>query len=129
MIGVQSFGKLGYGIILPRNDPLEGVLDQFYLPPPAQAQAQPAQAQAHAQWLPPLLPPPELLPLLVATGMGLVLLVILLVKSPTLPMTLPDTFCTPFTIEAAKSEPGKWGSDRLPPVGIPAVGIEAAGLE
>jgi hypothetical protein len=90
-----------------------------YLPPPAQAQAQPAQAQAQAQAHPP--PPLRLLqdfPLLVDTGAGFVLSVILLVKSLTLPITLAEKFCTLFTTEAAKVAPGKVGNDRppLPPV-------------
>ena len=93
----------------------------LYLPPPAQAQAQPAQAQAQAQ------PPPPLerwLPLLVETGTGLVLLVTLLVKSDRFPITFPEKFCTPLTMEAAKSEPGRWGKEILPPPG-PAVDIGA----
>ena len=87
-----------------------------YLPPPAQAQAQPAQAQAQAQaqWLPPL-PPPLPPPLLeVLTGTGLVLLVIPLVKEATSPITPDEKLLTPFTIEAAKADPGRLGSEGCP---------------
>lgn len=111
------------------DDLLERIINHFYLPPPAQAHAQPAQAQAQAHPPPPPLRPLELRPLLVETGIGLVLLVILPVKSVTLPITLLDTFCTPLTIEAAKSEPGRWGNDKFPPEGRPAVGSDVAGLE
>ena len=83
-----------------------------YRPPPAQAQAQPAQAQAQAQ--PP--PPPKLLPLLVDLGTGLVLLVILLVKSVTLPITPLEKSCTPVTTDAANVPPGKVGSEIPPPL-------------
>jgi hypothetical protein len=44
------------------------------------------------------------------TGGGLVLLVILLVKSLKFSITEADTFCTPLTTEAAKSAPGRRGA-------------------
>ena len=96
-----------------------------YLPPPAQAQAQPA--QAHAQPPPPELPlPPD------EVGTGFVLPVTLLVKAPRPPITLAENPCTPFTIEAAKSDPGSVGSELPPPeVDGPAEacpGLRPAGL-
>ena len=82
-------------------------LDSDYLPPPAQAQAQPAQAQAHAQERPP--PPlrPPLRPLDVGLGGGFVAPVTLSVKVLTLPTTFCEKVCTPVTICAAISEPGR----------------------
>ena len=77
----------------------------YYLPPPAQAQAQPAQAQAQAQEEPPLLPLYEL----DETGGGLVLLVTPPVNDFKPPITPAEKFSTPFTTDAAKSEPGKRG--------------------
>lgn len=84
-----------------------------HLPPPAQAQAQPAQAHAQAQLWPP--PPLQLLPERVATGTGFVLLVMVLVKSVTFPITPPAKFWTPPAIEAAKVLPGRLGIEKLPP--------------
>lgn len=83
-----------------------------YLPPPAQAQAQPAQAQAQAQPPPPPLQP---LPDDFDTGIGLVLFVILLVKSLRLPTTLLEKSCTPVTTLAANALPGRVGIDAPPP--------------
>jgi hypothetical protein len=59
----------------------------------------------------------------VVTGTGLVLLVIPVVKSVILPTTFPEKFCTPVTIDAAKSAPGSLGMeiDGVPPEGRDAV--------
>ena len=83
-----------------------------YLPPPAQAQAHPAQAHAQAQAHPPP-PPPCDLPALVVVGFGggFVTLVIPLVKSLKFPITPPAKLWTPVAIDAAKSEPGRLGSE------------------
>ena len=51
----------------------------------------------------------------------MVLLVIPLVKSVILPTTFPEKFCTPVTIEAAKSAPGSFGIESA---GIPADGAD-----
>ena len=95
-----------------------------YRPPPAQAQAQPAQAQAHAQppLLPPLLVPDE------GLGGGLVELVTFSVKVFTLPSTFCEKVCTPVTIWAAKSAPGRAVEGALMP-GNPeeGFGVEEAG--
>src|SRR6266545_2790350 len=84
---------------------------QNYLPPPAQAQAHPAHAQAQAQERPP--PPPERPAWEPAVGLGggLVTLVTRLVKSVTLPMTFCEKVCIPTATEAAKSAPGRRGTD------------------
>jgi hypothetical protein len=74
-----------------------------YLPPPAQAQAQPAQAHAQAQ-PPPDLPPPRELDTL---GGGLVVPVTFSVKVLRLPIVFCEKVCTPVTICAAKSAPGR----------------------
>jgi hypothetical protein len=52
------------------------------------------------------------------------------VKAVRLPTTPADMFWTPFTIEAAKSEPGKWGMEIDPPFddGIEPVDTGADGL-
>src|SRR4030042_4478629 len=75
-------------------------------PPPAHAQAHPAHAQAHAHEK----PPPPLYPpfdeLVDTFGGGLVIDVMLEVNSLTFPTTLLEKFCTPITIEEAKSVPG-----------------------
>ena len=94
-------------------------LEQNQRPPPAQAQAQPAQAQAQAH-PPPLRP--ELLERLGGGG-GLVRFVIELVNSVTLPTTPLEKFCTPCTMEAAKVDPGRVGSERPPPPGLPVEGM------
>ncbi len=46
-------------------------------------------------------------------GGGLVTLVTRLVKSPTLPITFCDMVCMPTAMEAAKSEPGRLGTDGM----------------
>lgn len=75
-------------------------------PPPAQAHAHPAQAQAHAQEK----PPPPLYPpfdeVVDTFGGGLVIDVMLEVKSLIFPTTLPEKLCTPVAMDAAKSAPG-----------------------
>ena len=87
--------------------------DTDHRPPPAQAQAHPAQAQAHAQERPPppYRPPREPLE---GGGGGLVTLVTRLVKSVTLPIVLWDRVCMPAAMEAAKSEPGRRGTEGIP---------------
>jgi len=45
------------------------------------------------------------------TGAGFVLFVILDVNSVKFPMVEADKFCTPLTIEAAKSDPGRCGNE------------------
>jgi hypothetical protein len=94
-----------------------------YLPPPAQAQAHPAQAQAQAQDRP---PPPERPPEEPADGLGggLVTFVTRLVKSDTLPMTFCEKVCIPTATEAAKSEPGRRGTD-----GVGMEGVEDGPLD
>ena len=91
---------------------------QSYRPPPAHAQAHPAQAHAQAQEKPP--PPPPLYPpfdeLVDVFGGGLVIDVILDVKSLMFPTTFPEKFCTPVAMDAAKSAPGMRAE--LPPVEI-----------
>ena len=68
------------------------------------------------------------LPLLAGgLGGGLVMLVIPLVKSPMLPTTFDEKFCTPKAIPAAKSDPGKCGIDKLPP-GAPELTVPPDGL-
>ena len=47
--------------------------------------------------------------------MGLVFWVMPSVNVVRLPITLPEKFSTPFTTEAAKSAPGKFGRLMLPP--------------
>ena len=47
-----------------------------------------------------------------------------LVKSVRLPITLPEKVCTLLTIDAAKSEPGRCGSETPPP----APPVEAGAL-
>src|SRR3990170_8085112 len=78
-------------------------------PPPAHAQAQPAQAQAQAhEWPPPPAgPPPREGEALGGGGGGLVLVVTPPVKEVRLVTRFPAVVCTPRTIEAAKSAPGK----------------------
>ena len=82
------------------------IMEIFHRPPPAQAQAHPAQAQAHAQEK----PPPPLYPpfdgVVETFGGGLVIDVILVVKSLIFPTTLPEKLCTPAAMDAAKSAPG-----------------------
>lgn len=89
---------------------------QTHLPPPAQAQAQPAHAQAHAHDRPPPPPgrPPRELPA-AGFGRGLVTFVTRLVKSVTLPMTFWENVCVPSATAAAKSEPGKRGTEGMDP--------------
>ena len=94
----------GYFFGVQRRETLDAATFR-YLPPPAQAQAQPAQAHAQAQERPPL--PPERPLLLGGGGGGLVTLVTRPVNSFTLPMTFCENVCTPVTIEAAKSAPGR----------------------
>jgi len=86
-----------------------------YRPPPAQAQAQPAHAHAQAHPPPPLRPPRELDE---GFGGGLVTLVTRLVKSVTLPITFCEKVCTPVTMDAAKSEPGKFGTEGMETEGL-----------
>src|SRR5512133_631498 len=96
-----------------------------YRPPPAQAQAQPAQAQAQP-------PPPERPPLeREGGGGGLVTLVTPLVKSLTLPSTLPENVCTPPTTEAAKSAPGRETFPLEPPEDEPKdeAGADVCGMD
>ena len=59
----------------------------------------------------------------------MVRLVIELVNSLTLPTTLLEKFCTPFTIEEAKAEPGKDGNEMLPPPppGLPEGALTVVG--
>jgi len=59
-------------------------------------------------------------------GTGLDLSVTPLVKSVTSPITFAEKLCIPLTIEAAKAEPGRLGSET--PLGgrLPALGVEGA---
>ena len=45
--------------------------------------------------------------------------VTLVVNAPMFPTTPDENPCTPLAIEAAKSEPGKWGSEVAPLAGAP----------
>jgi hypothetical protein len=82
-------------------------------PPPAQAHAQPAQAQAQAHPLPP--PREKELREVDGGGGGLVVFVTPLVNPTRLVTRFEAVVCTPFTTEAAKSEPGRVGSEILRP--------------
>ena len=74
-----------------------------------------------------------LLLLVTALGTGLVRLVIPPVKSVRLPITPAEKPWTLLTIDAAKSEPGRCGSETWVPfpveagTGIPAAGLGAVG--
>lgn len=59
------------------------------------------------------------------TGTGLVRLVMLLVKFVISPTTLEEKFCTVFTTDAAKVEPGRLG--RFTEVPPPMPGVLLAG--
>ena len=58
-------------------------------------------------------------------GTGLVASVIFEVKFVMFPTTPAEKLCTPFTIDAAKSEPGRCGNTEPPDEGV-AEGMELA---